>query len=393
MVNLIIGGGSFKGISYVGSLEYLYKNNLLTNLKKFFGSSVGSIIGILYCTGYKPVEILNILLSVNFKDFWDFNLNNIETKYSIITDTLFIKIKEIYSHKENSKITFKQFYNKYNIDLNIYATSLQLRQNICFNKDTYPDLEIFTAVQASSSIPFIFPPVKINGEYFIDGCMKCIDGVCSNIINNHENSINYIIKGDYKFKEINSLIDYFSEILNCTMQNECEINNDYTINISLNDKYNNKYNFNDINNSLKLELYYEGLIQAKKKINPLLEKEKLEKEKLEKDQTEKEKLEKEKLEKEKLEKEKLEKEKLEKEKLEKEKLEKEKLEKEKLEKEKLEKEKLEKDQTEKEKLEKEKLEKDQTEKEKLEKDQTEKEKLEKDQTEKEKLEKDFFLKI
>ena len=166
MVNLIIGGGSIKGVAYTGALEYLHSNNLLANIKKFYGSSVGSIIGIFYCSGYSPFQILQILLSLNFEDLWDFSFDNIEKKYSILSNLFFIKIREIYSQSENPNITFKQFYEKYNIDLNIFATSLTSRSNICFNKDNYPDVEILTVVQASSSIPLVFPPVIINDEYF-----------------------------------------------------------------------------------------------------------------------------------------------------------------------------------------------------------------------------------
>jgi hypothetical protein len=272
MVNLIIGGGNIKGISYTGALEYLYSNNLLVEIKKFYGTSVGSIIGIFFCSGYKPIEILHILLSLNLNELWDFSIENIEKRYSLISNLLFIKMREVYSKKENDKITFKEFYEKYNIDLNIYATSLKSRKNICFNKDTYPDIEVFTAVQASSSIPIIFPPVIINDEYFIDGCVKCVDGVFSTILENNINDTNYIIKGDYKQKKINSLMDYVSEVVNCTLQNECEIDNEYTINIENSNKYNNKYNFNDIDYSSKIELYYEGLNQAKNKIQPLIKK-------------------------------------------------------------------------------------------------------------------------
>jgi hypothetical protein len=186
--------------------------------------------------------------------------------------------------------------------------------------------------------------------------MKCLDGVCSNIIENNNEDINYIIKSDYANKNINSFMDYLSEVINCTLQNENCINNEYTVNISFSESYKNKLNFNDLNNSSKLHLYYEGFKQCRNRIKPLIierlekeKEEKLEKERLEKERIEKEeKLEKERLEKEK--EEKLEKEKLEKERIEKERLEKERIEKERLEKERLEKEKLEKERLEKEKL-------------------------------------------
>ena len=254
MVNLIIGGGSFKGISYLGALEYLYKNNLLDNLENSYSTSVGSLICVFFCTGWKPYDIFKTLSSLNFKDFWDFNLTNIDKTYSVISDLLFIKVKEIYSSKEKSDITFKEFYDKYNINLNIYATSLKSRTNICFNKNTFPDLNVFTAVQASCSIPILFPPVIIDGEYFIDGCMKCVDGICYDILHNIENSEqkNYIIKGNYKQKNIDSFMSYLSEIINCTLHNYTELDTEYTINIKTEDKYNNQYNFGELDYSDKL---------------------------------------------------------------------------------------------------------------------------------------------
>lgn len=267
MVNLTIGGGNFKGISYVGALEYLFQNNLINSIENFYGSSVGTIIGILYLIGYKPVEIFKILLSLDLEKYWDFNFNNLQNSFSLITDSFFKKIKEIINTKVKSNITFIEFYNKYKVKLNIFATSVNQRKNICFNLYNNPNIEVFTAMQASCSIPFIFPPVKINNELYIDGCIKCIDGVCPNIIN--DNKINFIIKGNYNNinKKIDTLVEYINEIINCTMQNNEEVETEYTINIRSLNEYENKYNFNDIKTSDKIKLYYHGIYQAKLKFD------------------------------------------------------------------------------------------------------------------------------
>lgn len=264
MVNLSIGGGSFKGISYLGALEYLYKNDLLNKIENFYGSSVGTIIGIFFIIGFDPFEIFNILLNLDFENFWDFNFSNLQNSFSLINDTLFKKIQEIFSLKEKSDITFIQFYNKYQVKLNIFATSLKQRKNICFNLENYPNMKILTVLQASCSIPIIFPPVKIGDDLFIDGCTKCIDGVCSKVT--EDNKINFIIKGSYGYKNIETFTDYISEIINCTMQNEEILDTDYTINIKCIKEFKNKYNFNDIKPSDKIKLYYHGIIQAKAKI-------------------------------------------------------------------------------------------------------------------------------
>ena len=262
MVNLTIGGGNFKGISYVGALEYLYQNNMIKNIENFYGSSVGTIIGIFYIIGYTPFEIFNILLNLNLQDYWDFNFNNLEYSFSLISDAFFKKIEEVFKKKENSNITFLKFYNKYNVKLNLFATSLTQRKNICFNIETHPNTNVFSVLQASCSIPLIFPPVNINDEYYIDGCMKCIDGISKNIILN-DKKVHFVIKGDYSVKKIGSFIEYISEVINCTLQNEENFNTEHTISIKTSEEYENKYNFNDIKFNDKIKLFYLGLSQAK----------------------------------------------------------------------------------------------------------------------------------
>jgi len=42
MNELFIGGGGFDGFTFLGSLEYIHKNNLL-DLKRFYGCSIGSL--------------------------------------------------------------------------------------------------------------------------------------------------------------------------------------------------------------------------------------------------------------------------------------------------------------------------------------------------------------
>ena len=270
MVNLTIGGGNFKGIGYLGALEYLYKNDLVNNIENYYGNSVGSIIGIFFCTNVKPIDILKIILELDFKKYWNVDIYNIDKNFSILDNSIFKKISEIYSQYEDPNITFINFYNKYKINLNIISTSLKSRKNVIFNKDNYPDLKILKAVEASCAIPFIFPPVIINNEYFIDGCMKCVDGIINDIID--KNDIHFVIKGDYrKINKINTFTQYIGEVVNSVLQSYDIIDTEYTISIKPDEKYQNKYNFNDISYSDKLKIYYNGLIIAKNKFEHKIE--------------------------------------------------------------------------------------------------------------------------
>ena len=196
MVNLTIGGGAVKGFAFLGALEYLYKNNLLNNIENFYGTSVGSILGILFIIGNKPFEILNVLLQFNFKEINTFDLTHLQEKYSLLNDTFFVKINDIFSKKENTNITIEEFNKKYKIKINIYATSIQDRKNINLNEETFPKLKVLTAIQASCSIPILFPPVNIDDKLYVDGCLKNIDGV--NL------SDGYIIKSNNTYKKIDN---------------------------------------------------------------------------------------------------------------------------------------------------------------------------------------------
>ena len=266
MVNLTIGGGNFKGISYIGALEYLYKNNLINKIENFYGTSIGTIIGIFFLIGFKPFEIFKILVNLDFNNFWDFEFSNLEKHFSLITDKLFKKINEIFSTRENPNITFIEFYNKYNVKLNFFATSLYQRKNICFNIENASNINVLKVLQASCSIPIIFPPVKINNEFYIDGCIKSIDGICNKLC--YDDTINFIIKGNYSAtKEIKSFKQYITSVIDCTLQNEEQLDNEYTILIRTPSDYEGKYNFNDISSNDKIKLFYHGLMVSKNKMD------------------------------------------------------------------------------------------------------------------------------
>ena len=263
MVKLTIGGGNFKGAAFIGALEYLHKQNYLDYLDEFNGTSIGSYIGIMYIIGFEPYDILLELLNINLKELWDFNLNNLQSNYCLISNKIFNTFNEIIFKKENNinNITIKELYDKYSVNINIYSVSIKLRKIIIFNKDTYPDLLLITALKASCSIPLLFPPVKIDDDYFIDGCCKNITGCYYNDCGLHSG---YIIRLSDEYNNIDTFSNYIFELLNCFLLNDEQIDSKNTIILSFkNSKYRNKINFNDIDKSDIVYLYYEGLTQAK----------------------------------------------------------------------------------------------------------------------------------
>jgi len=173
MNDLFIGGGGIDGISFVGALEYIHQNKLL-DLKRFYGCSIGSLIGVLYISGLSPTRILSCIINLDLSRFIKYDFSNIKNNNSLLDSGALITL--IDSLDEHEDISIKQFSDKYDVDVNIYATNISTNEYTTFNKHFFPDIRLKDAIMASMSVPFIFPPVKIGDEYYIDGCVKNIIG-------------------------------------------------------------------------------------------------------------------------------------------------------------------------------------------------------------------------
>ena len=56
--------------------------------------------------------------------------------------------------------------------LRIVATDLDTGKAVCFGEPGWDDTPISVAVQASSAVPGLFPPVEIGGHHFVDGALR-----------------------------------------------------------------------------------------------------------------------------------------------------------------------------------------------------------------------------
>ena len=149
-LGLALSGGGAKGFAHVGVMKALDYFGLKPDIVA--GVSAGSIMAAFYCGGAKPDDMLNLFAGIKVGDL---------TKVSIPSDGLFKFDK------------FKQFLND-NLPIK-RIEDLLIPNIICAtNLDTYKE-ELFTqgdladCVIASSSLPVIFKPAKVNGQSFIDG--------------------------------------------------------------------------------------------------------------------------------------------------------------------------------------------------------------------------------
>lgn len=54
----------------------------------------------------------------------------------------------------------------------VIATDLNTGESVCFGKKGFDHVSIAQAVQASTALPGLYPPVEIDGHYYLDGALK-----------------------------------------------------------------------------------------------------------------------------------------------------------------------------------------------------------------------------
>jgi NTE family protein len=171
---LVLSGGGIKGICHIGALKALQDLKKLVNIKIISGTSVGALIGFLLSVGYTPDELFNFILLFNFKRLKPTPINVFE-KYGIDNGDKFILIINQLLEAKNidTKINFKQLYQKTGINLIISSSCINDKQLYFFSYKTHPDMSVVLAVRMSMAVPIYFTPVIYDGKMFIDG--GCID--------------------------------------------------------------------------------------------------------------------------------------------------------------------------------------------------------------------------
>ncbi len=172
--NLVLSGGALKGFSFIGVIEYLEDNNLLSNLETLVGSSAGSLICFLLCLNLTSLQIkknCTVLLNSYLQEPIDLNLIfNLNQSLGIDNGHIIIDLlKELcLEHFKADRITFFEFVKKTGYNLVVCASNLTTREPTYFCVDNSPHVNVLDAIRASITIPFIFTPIVIDKQIYVD---------------------------------------------------------------------------------------------------------------------------------------------------------------------------------------------------------------------------------
>ena len=149
-LGLVLSGGAVRGATHIGILKALDEYKI--PVCAISGVSAGAIVGAFYANGYTAKQIEKIALKTNFLKFF---------KPSIPFKSLF-SLEEI----EKFLSSYIKNYKLENSQLRLFITTTNLNEG---NYQIWEEGNLYKLVRASSSLPFWFEPVEINGNLHVDG--------------------------------------------------------------------------------------------------------------------------------------------------------------------------------------------------------------------------------
>ncbi len=149
-IGLALSGGGIRGISHAGTLLAMEEMDIKPDI--ISGVSAGSIVGALYADGYDPIQIMKMFEDISFKNM---------TKLDVPEGGFFniTAFGKFLAKKLRAK-TFEDL----SIPLRIVATNFDEGTPETFTSGT-----LIKPIIASSSIPVLFVPQKINNTHYVDG--------------------------------------------------------------------------------------------------------------------------------------------------------------------------------------------------------------------------------
>lgn len=180
-VAVVLSGGGAKGLAHIALLERIEQLGIPVDM--VLGTSMGSLIGGLYCSGYSPSDITRLMKETNLTSLFTtiesngyrhleepFDYSN--TQFSISLDK---GIMNISGFVDDYKILncFLDAVGNVPDDIDFDDLPIPFRciaSNVVNGTEKIFDHgSVVDAMRSSMSIPLVFPPYEVDGELYVDG--------------------------------------------------------------------------------------------------------------------------------------------------------------------------------------------------------------------------------
>ncbi len=186
-VGVVLSGGAAKGIAHVGVLKALEENEI--PIDYIVGTSMGGIIGGCYAAGMSPNQIEDIVLSKEFLQWINGQLEAGHNYYFARNDDdasflrLNLSLDSAFSFQLNTSLAndlslnfalaeklaqpsaiARNNFDSLFIPLRVVASDIFTQTEVILSKGVLSD-----ALRATQTVPFFYNPIRIDGKYLFDG--------------------------------------------------------------------------------------------------------------------------------------------------------------------------------------------------------------------------------
>jgi NTE family protein len=188
-VALVLAGGGARGYAHIPVLELIEELDIPVDM--IIGTSAGAIVGGLYCAGYSPQMLYELLFDLDWNAIFldhpvfpferqlgghslEANPLNLKfsSKFTLNLGKGFSTGQEAYKLLRSLTAKIPSYTNFDTLPVPFRATGVGLTSG---KLELFAEGDLAEAIRASMSIPAVFEPFNIEGKYYLDG------GVLSNL--------------------------------------------------------------------------------------------------------------------------------------------------------------------------------------------------------------------
>lgn len=176
VIGLTLSGGGLRGIGHIGAIKALEEHGIKPAMLS--GASSGAIIGAFYAAGYTPDEMLSIALKSSF-----FSRSSLRFRVSgFFNPDFLVKLISEYIPQDS--------FEALKMPLYVAVTDIVKGRTEYLHQG-----DLYNALIASASVPFVFPYVAEGEKMYMDGGImnnlpiEPIRKKCTRLIGVHVNSL------------------------------------------------------------------------------------------------------------------------------------------------------------------------------------------------------------
>ncbi|MDE7163554.1 MAG: patatin-like phospholipase family protein [Clostridia bacterium] len=156
-IGLALGSGGSRGVAHIGVIKALEEEGIRPDY--IVGCSMGSVVGAAYANGLSVDEMFEAVSKIKA-------LQLIDLSAVPLTRLALLRGNKMFNLLANTlgDVTF----DRLQIPFRCIASDLYSGRLVTLSEGS-----VTQAVKASSSIPGVFPPVKLNGKLLVDGGVLC----------------------------------------------------------------------------------------------------------------------------------------------------------------------------------------------------------------------------